>query len=303
MRRLKIEILEAWELWPWRDALRALEGAITYPLDDQGLQRFTIDHGQDYEAFFSRRGPARFMIASDERGELLGTMAGCWHKARLHHELFTALYMGDLKLSPAARGQRVVHKMAAHALYALFTQRRLRGWSIVYGAAMQGARGDVTRSMTGAHAGRLLEPMARLALYFTSSQALQALDLRGCPVVQRAGLNLSPTQVPWRSNMPEKTLRLLPEHKPWPLIHLTQGPGTSLEPYGHYLRQCGQQLAVYAPDHQVCFALDERLIEHKRWLSQRGLEPGGACMIYGLKIDALLPRITPAWLHLAPCDI
>lgn len=303
MSRLTLQILEPNELDPWREALHALEASISYPLDDQGHQRFTIDHGADYEGFFSRRGDARFLIASDDEAGLLGTMAGCWHKAQLGDRALKALYLGDLKLSPSARGQRLVHKMAAYALYSLFTQRRLRGWSMVYGAAMQGTRGDVTRSMKGAHAGRLLEPMARLALYFTTPQALADLDPQGCPEVCGRGLNLSPTQAPWRSNMPEKTLRLLPEHKPWPLIHLTQGPGSSAQPFGEYLRLCGQQLMHAAPDHQVCFALDERHVEHQRWLSQRHLEPGGACMIYGLKIDALLPRIKPAWLHLAPCDI
>lgn len=303
MSRLTLQILEADELDPWREALQALEASISYPLDDRGRQRFTIDHGANYEGFFSRRGHARFLIASDGEAGLLGTMAGCWHKAQLGAGALTALYLGDLKLSPAARGQRLVHKMAAHALYALYTQRRLRGWSMVYGAAMQGTKGDVTRSMSGAHAGRLLEPVARLALYFATPQALARLDPQGCPEVRSPGLNLSPTQALWRSNMPEKTLRLLPEHKPWPLIHLTQGPGTSLEPFGHYLRQCGQQLMQAAPDHQICFALDARHLEHQRWLGQHHLEPGGACMIYGLKVNFLLPRITPAWLHLAPCDI
>ena len=46
----------------FQDSIRALEQGMTYPLGDD---RFTIDHGQDYFAFFRRLGDLAYFVALD----------------------------------------------------------------------------------------------------------------------------------------------------------------------------------------------------------------------------------------------
>lgn len=301
---MKVQILEYEELGPWVAQLRALEAQISYPLDAGGQERFTIDHGADYGAFFHRRGQGRFMIASAD-DVLVGTLAGCWHQARLGGASVSSLYLGDLKLRPSARGQRVVHQMLGYGLGALFGQRRLRGFELVYGAAMQGQGGDVTRSMRGAHLGRLLTPLATLSLCFAQPEALAMLQGEPERLVGE-GLNLSPSARDWTDNAPDKTLRLCSSGQPWRLIHLNQGPGTTRaeEPWADYLRRCGRALSGRGA--QLCFALDARQRGALRWLARQGILPGAQCRIYGLWLPyTLRPQrpLDPSWVFMAPCDI
>ena len=304
---IQIAILEREELAERQGALRALEQSITYALDAQGQRRFCIDHGPDYGEFFARRGHARFMVVSQEQ-QVVGTLAGCWHQASLGRRPVRALYLGDLKLAASHRGRGVARQMALYALGALYRERRLRGFELVYGAAMRGLQGDVTRSMKGLHPGRLLEPLAKLQLYFTSPDALLAMDLTMCPPSpQGQGLELSQEDdALWRVNSPCKTLTLLPEREPWALIHLTQRPSRWPEgSLGESLKRAALGIAQAGLAGQLCFALDERLSAHQRWLRGQGLSPGAQCTIYGVWARREPPDgpRAHAWAHLAPCDI
>ena len=300
---MHFELLESYELAPYIPALRALEQNIEYPLD---ADTFTIDHGEFYHDFFSRKGTARFLVATPEHGshEVQGTLAGIWHKARRHDAStsdFSALYLGDLKLDAALRGQSIIQRMLWFAMRRFISEPRLGQWDLVYGAAMQGARGDVTRSVRGAHMGHLLQPMAKLSLYFASPEQLADLDLRHCPVPPKQpgwtlGTNTKPLLV---RNDGLKEMRLRSQPTTWSLTHLNHGPAQWTHHLGDTLRQAHAQMRALNQDNALCFALDQRLEDHHRWCASQGMHPGAMCTIYGFQMTDHTPR----WVHLCPAEI
>lgn len=300
---MHFELLESYELAPFIASLRALEQSITYPLDED---TFTINHGEFYHDFFSRKGTSRFLVATAEQGshEVLGTLAGIWHKA-LHHDTstssFNALYLGDLKLDPSMRGQSVIQRMLWFAMRRFVVEPRLGHWDLVYGAAMRGANGDVTRSIRGAHMGHLLQPMARLSLYFATPKQLANLDLRRCPKPPKQpgwtlGANTDPMLV---RNDGIKQMHLQSQREIWSLTHLNHGPAQWPVHLGDTLRRAHLQMRASHQDNALCFALDQRLDDHHQWCASQGIHPGAMCTIYGLNMT----HHTPSWVHLCPAEI
>lgn len=296
----RLLVTDARGIAPWAASLRALERSITYPLAD-GAERFFIDHGADYHPFFSALGDPRFLLALDG-ARVVGSIAGVFRTARVGDQALPSVYLCDLKVEASRRGTGLARRMAGLALWRAATDPSLWRWRIAYGAAMRGARGDVTRSVRGMHPGRLLSPEAVLALYFVPAGTLAALDVSGCPGAPGgAGLDLSPGQ---RDDIVRtagrKDLRLVSTDAPWPLAHLPRGPREWSPSLGAYLRACGARVAD--EDHPAaltCFALDRRLARHVAWLAERGVSADTACTVYTLRLGV---RRAP-WTHLATSEI
>lgn len=293
----ELVLCDAAGLARYAPSLRALEREVTYPLDD-GRDRFFIDHGERYHPFFSGLGDARFLLAA-EGDRVLGSVAGVFRESREGGRAVPSVYLCDLKVHPSQRGTGLARTMAARALRLAVTDPSLWRWRLAYGAAMRDARGDVTRSMRGAHAGRLLAPEATLAVYFVGARSLATLDPTGCPAPPTTpGLELSPRDLPAvTTTAGRKDLRRISNGEPWPLAHLTRGPaawGTSL---GAYLRACGETLA---PEETACFTLDQRLEDHVAWLRARGVCSDTVCTVYTLRLGL---RASTGWAHLSPSEI
>lgn len=290
--------VEAADLAPWVPGLRALEGAIRYPIGD-GADHFTIDHGADYSAFYRGLGEAHYLIA-ERAGEVVGVFAGALRIATQGDRRIPAVYLGDLKVAPAHRGTGLARSLALGAL-GMMRQRRFRRWRLVYFAAMRGDWGDVTRSLRGLNPGRLLRALGRLEVYFVDPTRLAALDLRGAPPPPTGdGLDLSPdVATDTVRTAGRKDLRLASTGAPWPLVHLVRGPRAWGDTLGHYLRRCGT--GISAPGALACFALDARLTAQIRWLADQGIEPGAACTVYGFAWPGALRPVR--WLHLATSEI
>ena len=306
--RISLRVVDAHGLAPYARDLAALEASITYPVDD-GADRFAIDRGPTYHPFFSALGDPRFLLALDG-GRVVGAVAGVFREARDGGERTPAAYLCDLKIAASHRGTGLARRMAAYTLAKAASDPSLWRWRLAYAAAMRGAHGDVTRSMRGAHAGRLLAPAATLAVYFVKARTLASLDPHGCPVVPAgAGLDLSPAvratcRGPGVTNTAgRKDLRLVSTGAPWPLEHLALGPREWGPSLGAYLRACGEFLGDEgSPEATACFTLDERLAGHVAWLRARGVSPGAACTVYTLRLG-LPSRRVRAWVHLSPSEI
>jgi GNAT superfamily N-acetyltransferase len=307
-RALTLRIVDAAGLAPFARDLVALEASIEYPIAD-GADRFTIDHGEAYHPFFSALGDARFLLALDG-DRVVGAMVGVFREANDCGRPRSAAYLCDFKVAASHRGTGVARRMATYALAKAATDPSLWRWRIAYAAAMRGERGDVTRSMKGAHAGKLLRPAATLAVYFASARALASLDATTCPKTPAGeGLDLSPAvratcEGPGvTSTAGRKDLRLVSTGRPWPLAHLPIGPRAWGDSLAAYLRACGEWICARSGDDAtVCFALDEALTEHVRWLAARGVSPGAACTVYTLRLAAP-SRERPPWVHLATSEI
>ena len=294
---LELVLCDAAGLARYAPSLRALEREVTYPLDD-GRDRFFIDHGERYHPFFSGLGDARFLLAA-EGDRVLGSVAGVFRESREGGRAVPSVYLCDLKVHPSQRGTGLARTMAARALRLAVTDPSLWRWRLAYGAAMRDARGDVTRSMRGAHAGRLLAPEATLAVYFVGARSLATLDPTGCPPPPTTpGLELSPRALPAvTTTAGRKDLRRISNGAPWPLAHLTHGPATWGTSLGAYLRACGDSLA---PEATACFTLDQRLDDHVAWLRARGVCSDTVCTVYTLRLGR---RASTGWAHLSPSEI
>lgn len=305
---MNIEILEPEQARDHAGALRALEAGIDYPIAD-GADQFTIDHGPDYTPFFEELGQARFMIVRDEAGRLVGTLAGVWRQAHEAAQPRRTLYLGDLKLAPGARGRGVVPRMLWAGMRQVLAQPRLRGWGLVYGAAMRGARGDVTDSAGPASPVRWVESLGELDLYFLDAGALGRLDGSGAPAnPSDPGLDLSPeASAPdaplLTSTRGRKDYQLASTGQPWRLWHLPRGPRGWGADLGEYLERAGAEVRARGVQGQVCLALDARLTDHAAWLRARGQRPGARCTIHGWRVEALAPPRPTGWTHLAPSQI
>lgn len=289
---------EAAALGPLVPGLRALEAGIPYPIED-GTDHFTIDHGEDYAAFYRGLGDAHYLVARDGE-QIVGSIAGALRDARVGERRVPAVYLGDLKVAAPYRGTGVARQLAFGCVR-MMRQRRFRQWRLVYFAAMRGARGDVSRALRGFNPGRFLRPAAVLQLYFVPPETLRRLDPSTAPPApETRGVDLSPTVDADRvSTAGRKDLRIASTGRPWPLVHLPRGPRAWGGSLGTYLARCAA--ADWAPGELACFGLDARLIEHTDWLTFNGLKPGAVCTIHTLAWPGVLRGVR--WMHLATSEI
>ena len=291
---LRFELCRPDQLGPHTAALRAIEASITYPIDGD---RFTIDHGAEYGAFLASLGEAYFLLPF-EGDRLLGVIGAALRTVhRPGRSALKALYIADLKLIPEARGGRISRRLFAHGLRLLFTHPDAAGLRFVFGAGMQGTRGDVRRTFQRAHVGRLGSGLGRLALFFVDPRQLASLQGHP-PPIDPAGIDLSGDSSPLiRPNHGCKDFRLESTGEPWRLAHLPRPPMD----LGTMLRSAADELDA---DELATFALDERLVPQLRWLADNGLHPGASCNLLGLGHPLLgLNPLRAPWLHLSTAEI
>lgn len=301
---VRIDVVGPEGLAPYLDDLRGLESAIQYPIGD-GSDHFTIDHGDEYHAFFSELGAAMFMIAVDG-DELVGVFAGIERTARAGGATVKTIYGADFKLAARVRGSGLSRRMIWRGFLMGMSPRFLRRWRVAYVTAMRGAQGDVMRSVRGFHVARLARPGARLAVYFVEPARLAALRTDGAPPPPPpGGMDLSPTPASrppgLASTAGRKDLRLRSTGAPWPLVHLPLGPSSWLPSHAAHLRRAGEALVAEGLPGPACFALDERLADHVAWLAAQGITPGAVCTVYTFGLPGA-PRPSP-WVHLATSEI
>ena len=91
-------------------ALARFEEQFTYPLGSE--RSFRISHGDDYPRFFRAVGDAACFVA-ERAGEVLGVLGLAATRVCIGDGTeVPAIYLGDLKVAPAARGGRVLTRLA-----------------------------------------------------------------------------------------------------------------------------------------------------------------------------------------------
>lgn len=314
VRDVRLALVDARGLEPHAAALRRLEAEIDYPIAD-GADRFVIDHGEEYHRFFSALGDARFLVAIEPSGEACGVFGGVLRHATLKGERVASAYACDLKLARRWRATGLARRMLVRALGEALRRPQLRRWRIAYAAAMRGARGDVFRTVRGAHPGKLAGPLATLRVYFADPERLARLEGDGPrPPEAALGYDLSPEAACSEDGLVttrgRKDMRLRSTGEPWPLVHVPGGPSTWGRGLGQHLRRAargilgGRVIDEAGPPPRgacACFALDARLGDHVGWLAAAGVEPGAVCTVYALVLPGAPRR--PEWVHLATSEI
>lgn len=298
---MRLVHVTAGELEPWVPQLRALERGITYPIDD-GRDRFELSHGDAYHPFFSAMGEAHFVLAL-EKDTLLGCVAAVRKPVRVGEAVVPAAYLGDLKVTAAARGRGVPARLFFHALSVWARSPRLLAWRFAFGAAMRGARGDVMRAARGFTPMKLGAEVARLNVYFERPEVLARLRVDGAPPTLRGpGLDLSPGESrDVVSTAGTKDFVLASTGAPWPLVHLPRGPSGWGPSHASYLVRGGRALVEQGAPGPACFALDERLVAERAFLEGQGVRPGAVCTVYGFSTTRRTARAP--WVHLATSEI
>jgi hypothetical protein len=93
-------------------ALARFEEQFTYPLGT--ARSFRISHGDDYLRFFHAVGDAACFVA-ERGGDVVGVLALAVTRLGTPEGERAAVYLGDLKVAPTARGGRVLPRLASAA--------------------------------------------------------------------------------------------------------------------------------------------------------------------------------------------
>jgi hypothetical protein len=129
--------------------LARFEEQFTYPLGPG--RSFRISHGDDYPRFFRAIGEA-VCFAAQRDGEVLGVVGLAATRVRTADGTErSAIYLGDLKVAPAARGGRILTRLAEVAA----------GWCASRADCGFGVVMDGTRTTPDRYTGRLGIPPFR----------------------------------------------------------------------------------------------------------------------------------------------
>jgi GNAT superfamily N-acetyltransferase len=187
-----------------------LEKGVSYPL---GTDRFEIDHGEDYFAFFDRLGTLTYLAALDG-DRVVAVLAGMLRRipAAPGKRLRRVWYSGDLKVDPDYRGQRIPWKMLLHAF-----PRKYPICSRGYAISMNPGDGSENRVV------RLLSTFWVAPTRVATTLHLYSLDaesMRGlAPILESSRGPLS-----YLSLAGKKDIVLESTGKPMPLLHVQFGP-------------------------------------------------------------------------------
>ncbi len=202
--------------WPaFSPRVADLERGVSYPLGDD---RFEIDHGADYFAFFARLGACSFFVAIDGAGtedeEIVAVAAAVLRRVPRAPgaKAEKTWYLCDLKVRPGRRGERIPWKMLLHGFPRKYPRCR-RG----YGISMNPGDGSENRVVRMAQRYRLV-PIGLatvIHLYSLDAEAMRTL----APALEDARGPLG-----YLSLGGVKDIVLASTGEPMPLLHVQFGP-------------------------------------------------------------------------------
>lgn len=205
MRGMSIRRLEPGEYAALGPRIAAIEGDVEYPL---GADRFRIDHGDDYFAFFRRMGELTYFAGFDpgaREGRLLGVLAA----VRCRHP--DAWYLCDLKVRPEERGRPIAAGLL-RAFIATCVTREERAYAI----SMNPDAGD----------NRVVRLLRRLGGDRTRADVLLQLFSLDAHAMRRfePALRALRGDLSYLSLLGRKEIILRSTGRPMPLLHVQFGP-------------------------------------------------------------------------------
>jgi hypothetical protein len=156
------ELATETEFQTYRDRVAELEAKAEYPLGPH--EKFKINHGADYFAFFKRLGELHYFVASDG-DKVVGVGAGVLRTV----EGKQVWYLCDLKVVPEYRGRYIPMHMFKKAAWLAYKS------TIGYAISMNPAEGENRIvKMFRNHSWIPVSPVQQLALFSLDRSEMQA---------------------------------------------------------------------------------------------------------------------------------
>lgn len=263
MSSAHLKTLALAELIQWHPRLAALEATFDYPLGDD---RFRIDHGCDYFAFFKRLGSPVPIVASFER-DLIGAFTAVLRRI----DDFEFWYLCDLKVT-----RRHAHRSTAPKLFEEWAKRFLAPDQPVFGVSMN-------QTPTSNRLAKLLRKWNGPIKFAEAPLVIFSLSYAQW---QQAAPMLTATLGPitWFDPTGIKDIVLQSTGKPMPLLHAQHGP--LAQP------NCNESRA--GSTHMFCLPADDRLVTELQTL---GLTPNATATVLHNNCEGM------KWRHLLTSDI
>lgn len=253
MGRIRHQIINDANGSAFEAPIAALERGITYPLGDD---RFEIDHGEDYFAFFRRLGTLNYYIA--QHGERVVAVAAAvlrtFQDSRSGRRR-RAWYLGDLKVHPEFRRRSIPRAMFLRHFLPAYV-RCPRGYGISMNPS-DGSENPVTR---------LARRLPFVPISADHTLGIVSLDAAEMALHQPL-IEEHRGPVRYLSLEGIKDIVLQSTGEPMPLLHVQTGP------YAEGNVETPQE----GHTHMFCGLLDDPLL---RQLSERGVHPQATATIF-----------------------
>ena len=236
-RSLNIRELNTEEWKVFQSRIADLEEGTSYPL---GEDRFEIDHGEDYFAFFTRLGQLHYYVVLD--GERVVAVAAAILRRvppASREKPKTVWYLCDLKVHPEYRGRYIPVSIFAHAFPKLYP-RCARGYAISMDANSE--RPNRVALMLKRFRLAPMSIATQLGVISLDVKQMRAVE----PVLREHFGNIS-----YLSLGGKKDIILQSTRAPMPLLHVQFGPCAE--------RGVSNPLEGYI--HMFCVSMDHPLLE------------------------------------------
>jgi hypothetical protein len=254
---MRIVTVERGERAAHAPGIAALEAGASYPLGDD---RFTVDHGDDYFAFFDRLGEARHVLAV-EGDEVIAVGCGVVRTIPRGDSCFEAWYLCDLKVRPDARGRHLPLRILA-AAFPSGVLRCRRGYAISMDPP---DRENPVVRLLGRFALVPIRRVARLVLFSLDARAMS----EAAALLERAR-----GPIGYRSLRGIKDVVLASTGRPMPLLHVQHGP----------LGDAALGEPQAGSVHMFCVQEDDPLVVSLRGA---GLEPSATASVLAHGLDGV----------------